>query len=86
MRGNVRPGDCADDVEVLEESDPARRSEVSLWPSQPLGSADGYPGLAGLQHHHHGVNVRDGDTRILAETSGKQTSDKNTIWVSISRL
>lgn len=72
--GGVRPGDRADDVEVLEESDPARRSEVGLRPGQPLGSADGYPGLAGLQHHHHGVDVGDGDAGVLAETSGKERS------------
>lgn len=71
--GGVRPGDRADDVEVLEQSDPVRRSEVGLGPNQPVGSADGDPGLAGLQHHHHGVDVGDGDTRVLAETPGKQT-------------
>lgn len=71
--GGVRPGDRADDVEVLEQGDPVRPSEVGLRPDQPVGSADGYPGLAGLQHHHHGVNVGDADARVLAETPGKQT-------------
>lgn len=71
--GGIRPGDRADDVEVLEQGDPVRPSEVRLRPDQPVGSADGYPGLAGLQHHHHGVNVGDADARVLAETPGKQT-------------
>lgn len=71
-RGGVCPGDRTDDAEVLEQSDALRPSEIGLWPNQPIGSTDGDPGLAGLQHHHHGVDVRDGDTRVLAKTPRKQ--------------
>lgn len=69
--GGVRPGDRADDVEVLEQSDSVRPAEVGLGSNQPVSSADGDPGLAGLQHHHHGVDVGDGDARVLGETPGK---------------
>lgn len=73
MRGGVRPGDRADDVEVLEKDHAPRGSEVRRRPGQPLHTCDGYSGLAGLQHHHHGIDVWDGDARILSETpAGKK--------------
>lgn len=79
--GGVCPGDRADDVEVLEQRDPVGPSEVGLRPNQPVGSADGDPGLAGLQHHHHGVDVGDGDARVLAETPENKHIKSKNVWV-----
>lgn len=68
--GGVCLGDCADDVEVLEESYASRRSEVGGRPIQSLHSGDGYPGLTGLQHHHHRIDVWDGDASVFTKTPG----------------
>lgn len=71
VRGGVCPGDRADDVEVLEQSYTLRRSEVRGRQIQSLHSGDGYPGLTGLQHHHHRVDVRDGDTGVFTKAPGE---------------
>lgn len=70
MCGGICPGDCADDVEVLEQNYASCRSEVWGWPIQSLHSSDGYPGLTGLQHHHHSIDVWDGDTSVFTKTPG----------------
>lgn len=72
MCGGVRPGDCAADVEVLEQICASWRSDVGGRPIQSLHSSDGYPGLTGLQHHHHRVNVWDGDTSVFTKTPGEE--------------
>lgn len=66
----VGPGHCADDVQVLEQSYACRLSEVGGRPAQPFDSSDGDPRLAGLQHHHHCIDVGDGDAGVLTETPG----------------
>lgn len=77
MCGGICLGDRANDVEVLEQNDASCRSEVWGRPIQPFHSSDGYPGLTGLQHHHHSINVWDGDTCVLTEAPGKDTEVKN---------
>lgn len=73
----VCPGHCADDVKVLEKSDAAGRSEVGRRPAHSLHPGDGDPGLAGLQHHHHCVDVRDGDAGVFAKTpAGRRMSEE----------
>lgn len=68
MCAGVCPGHCAADVEVLEKCHAALCSEAGRRPAQSLRSGDGDPGLAGLEHHHHRLDVRDGDARVLTET------------------
>lgn len=70
MCGGVRPGDCADDVEVLEQSYASWRSEVGGRLYQSLHSGDGYPGLTGLQNHHHCIDAWYGDTSVFTKTPG----------------
>ena len=88
--GGICPGHRADDVEVLEKNYAAWCSEVRSWPAQSLHPGDGDPGLAGLQHHHHCINVRDGDTSVLTKTPGDREikeeedrrvrNEKNQAW------
>lgn len=77
MCGGIRLGDRANDVEVLEQNNASCRSEVWGRPIQPFHSGDGYPGLAGLQHHHHSINVWDGDTCVFTKAPGRDTEVKN---------
>lgn len=77
MCGGICLGDRANDVEVLEQNNASCRSEVWGRPIQPFHSSDGYPGLTGLQHHHHSIDVWDGDTRVFAKAPGKDTAVKN---------
>ena len=71
--GGVSLGDGAADVEVLEEGQARGAPQVGGCPDEALRPADGDSGLAGLHHHDHGIDVRDGDTRVLAETPGRYT-------------
>lgn len=66
--GDVYPGDSTEDVKVLKQSYALWGFEVRGWPAESLHSGDGDSGLAGLQHHHHSINVRDGDTGVLPKT------------------
>lgn len=75
-RGGVCPGDCADNVEVLEQNDASRCSEVRGRPAQSLHPGDGDPGLAGLQHHDHRIDVRDGDAGVFTKTPGHREVEK----------
>lgn len=73
----VRPGHCADDVQVLEKSYAARRAEVGRRPAHSLHPSDGDPGLAGLQHHHHCIDVGDGDASVFTKTpAGRRMKEK----------
>lgn len=76
MGRSIRPGDGADDVDVLEERDASRAAEVRGRPGQSLCSSDGDPGLAGLEHHHHRVDVRDGDACVFTETPSDESRRK----------
>lgn len=85
MYGGVRPGDCADDVEILEQSHASWRSEVGGRPIEPLHSGDCYPGLTGLQHHHHRIDVWDGDTSVFTKTPGEGT-ERWSLYLLVSSL
>lgn len=79
MCGGICPGHRADDVEVLEKSYATWRSEVGSRPAQSLHSSDGDPGLAGLQHHHHRINVGDGDTSVFTKTPGDRETKEGEV-------
>lgn len=83
MCGGVCPGHCADDVQLLEQSYAPWSLQIRDRSAQPLHSGDGYPGLAGLQHHHHGVDVRDGDTGVLSEAPGGDADKGSAINVLV---
>lgn len=76
MCGGVCLGDCADDVQVLEQCYASWRSEVGGRPIQSLYSGDGYPGLTGLQHHHHRIDAWDGDASVFTKTPGHREVKK----------
>lgn len=76
MCSGVCPGDCADDVEVLEQNNPPWCSEVGGWMAQSLHSADCDPGFTGLKHHHHCINIWDGNTHVFTKTPGCREAEE----------
>lgn len=83
MCSGVCPGDCADDVEVLEQNNPSWCSEVWGWMAQSLHSADCDPGFTGLKHHHHCINIWDGNTRVFTKTPGRREAEE---WERLCQL
>ena len=71
---------CAGDAEVFEGCHTQRATEVTGRPDELGGSDYGDSGFTWWQHHHHCLDVWDGETRVLSETpDANNTRDKEEV-------